>query len=126
MLKVNNKGANLLGYSRDYLLGKPRLPYLTQPKREAFSGHLGSISREVPSASAGVDCLHSSRRVVHAKFESVLIDGKRGITADMSLRFGLFFGMSAGFWLNLQKDYELRIAKRDRLPELEKTVERFG
>lgn len=79
VLKVNNKGANLLGYSRDYLLGKPRLPYLTQPKREAFSGHLGSISREVPSASAGVDCLHSSRRVVHAKFESVLIDGKRGI-----------------------------------------------
>ena len=55
-----------------------------------------------------------------------IIDGKRAITADMSLRFGLFFNMSAGFWLNLQKDYELRIAKRDKLPELEKTVEKFG
>jgi len=51
-----------------------------------------------------------------------IIDGKRAITADMALRFGLFFNMSAGFWLNLQKDYELRIAKRDRLGELEKTV----
>jgi len=44
----------------------------------------------------------------------------------MSLRFGLFFNMSSGFWLNLQKDYELRVAKRDRLPELEMIVERFG
>lgn len=55
-----------------------------------------------------------------------IIDGKRAITADMSLRFSLFFGMSPSFWLNLQKDYELRIAKRDRLPELEKVVVRFG
>ena len=55
-----------------------------------------------------------------------IIDGKRAITADMSLRFGLFFNMSAGYWLDLQKDYELRIAKRDRLPELETIVERFG
>ncbi len=39
-----------------------------------------------------------------------IIDGKRAITADMALRFSLFFDMSAGFWLNLQKDYELRLA----------------
>jgi antitoxin HigA-1 len=51
-----------------------------------------------------------------------IIDGKRAITADMALRFSLFFGMSNGFWLNLQKDYELRIAKRDRLAQLRKTV----
>lgn len=55
-----------------------------------------------------------------------IIDGKRAITADMSLRFGLFFNMSPAFWLNLQKDYELRVAKRDKLPELEQTVVRFG
>ena len=52
-----------------------------------------------------------------------IIDGKRSISADMSIRFGLFFNMSAGYWLNLQKDYDLRIAKRDRLPELELIVE---
>ena len=39
-----------------------------------------------------------------------IIDGKRAITADMSLRFSLYFGMSPSFWLNLQKDYELRVA----------------
>ena len=51
-----------------------------------------------------------------------IIDGKRAITADMALRFGLFFGMSERFWLNLQKDYEWRVARRDRLAELQKTV----
>lgn len=51
-----------------------------------------------------------------------IIDGERAITVDMSLRFGLFFDMSAGFWLNLQKDYDLRIAKRDRLDEFKKIV----
>jgi len=55
-----------------------------------------------------------------------IIDGNRAISADMALRFGLFFNMSAGFWFNLQKDYELRVARRDRLPELKRTVERFG
>ena len=55
-----------------------------------------------------------------------IIDGKRAISADMAIRFGLFFGMSTAFWLNLQKDYELRIAKRDRLSELQKTVRPFA
>jgi antitoxin HigA-1 len=54
-----------------------------------------------------------------------IIEGKRSITADMALRFGLFFNMSAGFWLNLQKDYELRIAERERLPEFEKVIQPY-
>ena len=54
-----------------------------------------------------------------------IIDGQRAITADMSLRFGLFFDMSAGFWLNLQKDYELRCAKRERLDELKTMIRPF-
>ncbi|MCF6285208.1 MAG: HigA family addiction module antitoxin [Candidatus Hydrogenedentes bacterium] len=54
-----------------------------------------------------------------------IIDGKRAITADMALRFGLFFNMSAGFWLNLQKDYELRTAQRERLSEFEKIIQPF-
>ncbi|GJQ58788.1 MAG: addiction module antidote protein, HigA family [Candidatus Scalindua sp. AMX11] len=54
-----------------------------------------------------------------------IIDGKRAITADMALRFSLYFNMSAGFWLNLQKDYELRTAKRERLTELKKAIQPF-
>ena len=55
-----------------------------------------------------------------------IIDGKRAITAEMALRFGLFFGMSAGFWMNLQKDFELRTARRERLSEFEKIVKPYN
>ena len=54
-----------------------------------------------------------------------IIEGKRAITAEMALRFGLFFGMSAGFWVNLQKDYELRTARRERLAEFEQVVQPY-
>lgn len=54
-----------------------------------------------------------------------IIEGKRAITAEMSLRFGLFFGMSEGFWLNLQKDYDLRIARREKLAEFSKNIRPF-
>ncbi|MBT4522748.1 MAG: HigA family addiction module antidote protein [Halieaceae bacterium] len=54
-----------------------------------------------------------------------IIDGRRAITADMALRFSLFFGMSAGFWLSLQKDYELRIAERDNLAMFKEVVEPY-
>ena len=52
-----------------------------------------------------------------------IIDGNRAISADMALRLGLFFNMSAGFWLNLQKDYELRIAERENLDKFKQVVQ---
>lgn len=56
---------------------------------------------------------------------SKIISGKRAITADMALRFGLFFDISAGFWLNLQKDYELRSAERDKGAQFQRIVRPF-
>lgn len=54
-----------------------------------------------------------------------IIDGKRAITAEMALRLELFFGASAEFWINLQKDYELRLARQKRFAEFKQTVEPF-
>ena len=34
------------------------------------------------------------------------------MTADTALRLSRHFGTSAGFWLNLQKNYELDVAER--------------
>ena len=51
-----------------------------------------------------------------------IIEGRRSITAEMALRFGLFFGTSPDFWLNLQKDYDRRKAKQERLVELTQTI----
>ncbi len=44
---------------------------------------------------------------------SELVNGQRPITADTALRLGIFFGMESRFWLNLQTEYDLRIADRE-------------
>jgi addiction module HigA family antidote len=43
-----------------------------------------------------------------------IVAGKRAITADTAARFGVFFGMEAEFWLNLQAHYDL-VQARDAL-----------
>lgn len=43
---------------------------------------------------------------------SELVHGARPVTADTALRLGLFFGMEPRFWLNLQTEYDMRIAAR--------------
>ena len=36
-----------------------------------------------------------------------IIRGKRGVTPDTALRLARVVGMSAGFWLGLQQDWDL-------------------
>lgn len=36
-----------------------------------------------------------------------IVAGKRGITADTAARLGVYFGMEAEYWLNLQAHYDL-------------------
>ena len=43
---------------------------------------------------------------------SEIVHGNRPITPDTALRLGLFFNMNPRFWLNLQSEYDLRIATR--------------
>ncbi len=43
---------------------------------------------------------------------SELVNGHRPITADTALRLGLFFSMEPRLWLNLQTEYDMRIAAR--------------
>jgi addiction module HigA family antidote len=53
-----------------------------------------------------------------------IINAQRAITADTALRLGHWFGTNPEFWLNLQKLYELRLAREEvgdsveRLPKL--------
>ena len=41
-----------------------------------------------------------------------IIQGKRSITGDTALRFAHWFESSPEFWLNLQAQYELRLAEK--------------
>jgi len=49
-----------------------------------------------------------------------IIAGKRGITGDTALRLGKWFGTGPDIWMNLQKNYELRIAAQEMGDTLEK------
>ena len=44
---------------------------------------------------------------------SELVHGNRPITADTALRLGLFFSMEPRFWINLQAEYDMRMATRN-------------
>ncbi len=39
-----------------------------------------------------------------------IIRGNRGISGDTALRLGRWFGTGPDIWMNLQKNYELRVA----------------
>jgi addiction module HigA family antidote len=39
-----------------------------------------------------------------------IIAGRRGISGDTALRLGKWFGTGPDIWMNLQKNYELRLA----------------
>jgi antitoxin HigA-1 len=52
---------------------------------------------------------------------SLIVNGKRSISADTAMRLGRFFGTTPQYWLNLQNHYDLaRVDKatieRDVLP----------
>ena len=51
--------------------------------------------------------------IPYVRFNEI-IKGKRRITAEYSLRLGRYFGQSESFWLNLQADTDLRLAKKQK------------
>jgi len=55
---------------------------------------------------------------------SEIVNERRGITADTALRLARYFGMSADFWMNIQRDYELILAQQRSLKTIERQVRR--
>jgi addiction module HigA family antidote len=51
-----------------------------------------------------------------------IVRGRRGITADTALRLSRYLGTSAEFWLGLQADYDLRVARQLKLKKIEREV----
>ena len=51
-----------------------------------------------------------------------IVHGTRAITADTALRLGTYFGVTPETWLNLQSEYDLRVARRTAGREIAKTV----
>jgi addiction module HigA family antidote len=69
---------------------------------EDFMEPLG-ISQNKLSLAIGVDV----RRI------NSIVQGKRAITPDTALRLGVYLKTGPKVWLNLQQEYDLRIAERE-------------
>jgi len=63
-------------------------------------------------------------RILHVPTNRIteIINGERAITADMALRLGQWFGTGAELWMNLQKNYELRLAEEKMGEEIQATI----
>ena len=61
-------------------------------------------------------------RAVHVSPRRIneLCNAQRSVTADTDLRLARYFGLSEGFFLALQADYDLMERKRDLATELER------
>lgn len=51
-----------------------------------------------------------------------ILNGRRAFTADTALRLGRWVGTGPELWLNLQKQYELRLAEQQLDDEIRRTV----
>ena len=53
---------------------------------------------------------------------SQIVQGKRGITADTSLRLARYFGFTPEYWLNMQTHYDLEIIRRQSIRRIEREI----
>jgi len=69
--------------------------------REEFLKPMGLTQKELADA-------------IHVPFQRIneIVSGKRGLTPSTALRLAKYFGMSAGFWLNLQMKCDLQNAEQ--------------
>jgi addiction module HigA family antidote len=79
--------------------------------------HPGKVLREYLGEIEVADAakrLHISRTTL-----SRVLNGRAGISADMSLRLSDALGTHAAFWSGLQLDYDLWAASRKRRPKIQ-------
>ena len=51
-----------------------------------------------------------------------IVEGRRGVTGETALSLARYFGTSAEFWLGMQKDYDLQVARDEFEAEVEREV----
>ena len=72
----------------------------------------GELLREEFLVPMGISQYRLAKEInVPAQRISVIITGKRAITADTDLRLCRFFGLSNGYWLRAQVVYDTEIAE---------------
>jgi addiction module HigA family antidote len=91
-------------------------------KRQIQPAHPGELLRE-ELAERGISLNRLARDIrIPMSRVSLIVSGKRGITADTALRLARYFGSSAEVWMNLQQAYELDVARQEAAGRIERDV----
>ena len=78
--------------------------------KKVFAIHPGEILKTEFMDPMGVS-VYALAKAVNFPGIYEVVRGERAISADTAIRLGKYFGLPAQFWLNLQNDYDLRIAE---------------
>ena len=83
---------------------------MTKKTRKVFVVHPGEILKAEFMEPMGVSGYALAKALNFPGIYEV-VRGDRAIGTDTAVRLGRYFGLAAQFWLNLQNDYDLRLAE---------------
>ena len=89
--------------------------------------HPGEILRDeflIPM-NLSVDRLAQAIKVSETDLDAI-VHGRHGITIDIALRLGHYFGMTPEFWINLQTRYDLDVAEHTVRLKIEREIEPYA
>ena len=78
--------------------------------RKVFAVHPGELLKTEFMEPMGVSAYELAKALSFPGIYEV-VRGDRAISAETAIRLGKYFRLPAQFWLNLQNDYDLRIAE---------------
>jgi addiction module HigA family antidote len=86
--------------------------------------HPGEVLREDYLAPLGMtpNALATALHVTANRINDIVLE-RRGITPDTALRLARYFGGDAQSWLNMQQEYDLKVAVGRHGSEIERVVQ---
>lgn len=94
--------------------------------RRAPPVHPGEVLKAEFLDEIGVSAYALAKALcVPANRVTAIINGERGITAETALRLARFFGTTDCFWMNLQSNYGLAVARQKDAARIEQEVVRY-
>lgn len=95
-------------------------------KNDMLPIHPGEVLREdylVPLCMSA-NALAKALNVTPARINDIVRE-RRGVTADTALRLAQYFGGDAQSWLNLQSQYDLKLAEQSAGLEIKNSIHPF-
>jgi addiction module HigA family antidote len=89
--------------------------------------HPGEVLRAEFLQEIGVSAYALAKALcVPANRVTAIVNGDRAITAETALRLARFFGTTDCFWMNLQSNYELAVARQKDAARIQQEVVRYA